>query len=98
MILIGEIKTIKSSTVEYIFMFDVTPISWCSKTEPVVALSSCEAEYIAASLCVCQVVWLMKLLEELGSSEGETVTLLVDNVSMVNLAKNRISHVSDGWL
>lgn len=34
----------------------------------------------------------MNLLEELGSSEGEVVILLVDNVSVVNLAKNSISH------
>ena len=34
----------------------------------------------------------MNLLEKLGSSEGETVTLLVDNVSAINLAKNLIAH------
>lgn len=34
----------------------------------------------------------MNLLEELGNSEGETVTLLVDNVSTINLAKNTIAH------
>ncbi|XP_050909230.1 secreted RxLR effector protein 161-like [Lathyrus oleraceus] len=43
-------KDDRKSTVGYIFMFGSTPISWCSKKEPVVALSSCEAEYIAASL------------------------------------------------
>ena len=34
----------------------------------------------------------MNLLEELGNNEGETVTLLVDNVSTINLVKNLIAH------
>lgn len=80
------------STTGYIFMFGVTPISWCSEKESVVALSSYEAEYIVASLCACQAVWLMNLLEELGNNEGGVVTVLVDNVFAINLAKNQIKH------
>ena len=64
----------------------------CSKKEPIVAFSYCEAEYIFTSLCVCQVVWIMNLLEEPSNTEGEAVTLLVDNVSAINLSKNPISH------
>lgn len=73
-------------------MFGTTQISWCSKKELVVALSSCEAGYIVASLCTCQAVWLMNLLEEPGSSKGEVISLLVDNVSANNLAKEPIAH------
>lgn len=58
----------------------------------IVALSSCEPEYTVASLRVCQAVWLMNLLKELGIKEGDVVTLMVDNVSTINLAKKRISH------
>ncbi|XP_058741137.1 secreted RxLR effector protein 161-like [Vicia villosa] len=75
-----------------IFMFGRTPISWCSKKEPVVALSSCEAEYIAASLCAFQSMWLMNLLKGLDINEGEATTLLVDNFFGINLAKNPIAH------
>lgn len=73
-------------------MFCATLISWCFKKESVVSLSSCEAEFISTSLCVCQVAWLMNLLEELVSNEGEAVILLIDNVSAINLAKNLILH------
>lgn len=73
-------------------MFGATPIYWCSKKEPTVSLSSCEAEYIVASLYACQAVWLMNLLEELCSSEGGAVTLLIDNASAVNISKNPIAH------
>ncbi|XP_058727181.1 uncharacterized protein LOC131598615 [Vicia villosa] len=64
----------------------------CSKKESVLALSSCETEYIAVSLCMCQVVWLMNLLKELDIDEGDTLTLMVDNAYAINLSKNPIAH------
>ncbi|XP_050909332.1 secreted RxLR effector protein 161-like [Lathyrus oleraceus] len=85
-------KDDQKSTAGYLFMFGKTPISWCSKKEPVVALSSFEAEYIAASMCACQAVWLVNLCKELDSSRNEAVLLLVDNISAINLAKNPIAH------
>lgn len=85
-------KDDRNPTTEYIFMFSKTPISWYLKNELAVTLSSYEVEYITASLCACQAVWLMNLLEKLGSSEGEVVTLSVDNVSAINLSKNPIAH------
>ena len=57
-------------------MFGSTPISWCSKKEPVVALSSCEAEYIAASLSACQAMWLVNLMKELGCGDDDATTRL----------------------
>ncbi|XP_050908478.1 uncharacterized protein LOC127122131 [Lathyrus oleraceus] len=41
------------------------PISWCSKKQQVVALSTCETEYIACVLSACQAVWIMNLLLDL---------------------------------
>ncbi|XP_058741669.1 uncharacterized mitochondrial protein AtMg00810-like [Vicia villosa] len=56
---------------EIIFLVvDTASISWCSKKERMVSLSSYETEYITASLYACQVVWLMNLLGELGSNAG----------------------------
>ncbi|XP_017417647.1 secreted RxLR effector protein 161-like [Vigna angularis] len=43
----------RKSTSGYMFMLNGSPISWCSKKQPVVALSSCEAEYIAGSYAAC---------------------------------------------
>ncbi|XP_050920268.1 uncharacterized mitochondrial protein AtMg00810-like [Lathyrus oleraceus] len=76
----------QKSTNGYIFMFGRTSTSWCLKKEPVVALLSCEAEYIVASLYVCQVVWLINLLKELGNNDGDVVTLMIDNVFMINIS------------
>jgi hypothetical protein len=82
----------RRSTAGYIFFINNAPISWCSKKEQVVALSSCEAEYIAASMCATQATWLKTLIEEVTSVDSEAVTIKVDNVSAINLAKNPISH------
>lgn len=54
------------------------------------ALSSCKVEYIATSTCACQTVWLMNLKKELCSEEYEVVTLLINNISAINLTKNSI--------
>jgi len=85
-------KDDRKSTAGYLFMFGKAPISWCSKKEPVVAHSSCEAEYIAASMCACQAVWLVNLCKEFDSSRNGAVLLLVDNISAIILAKNPIAH------
>ncbi|XP_073225555.1 secreted RxLR effector protein 161-like [Cicer arietinum] len=51
----GDI-TDRRSTYGYVFKFNEAAISWCTKKQPVTALSSCEAEYIAGTLATCQVV------------------------------------------
>lgn len=87
-----EDKDDRKSIAGYIFMFGETPISWCSKKELIVALSPCETDYIAAWLCAWQVVCLKNLLKLLDSEEGDAVTLMVDNVNVINFAKNPIAH------
>ncbi|XP_050897568.1 secreted RxLR effector protein 161-like [Lathyrus oleraceus] len=55
----------KRSTYVYFFKFMESPISWRSKKQPDVALSPCEAEYIAGDVTTYQVVWLLNLLQDL---------------------------------
>ncbi|CAJ2632822.1 unnamed protein product [Trifolium pratense] len=82
----------RKSTAGYLFLLNNAPIAWCSKKESVVALSSCEAEYIAASLCACQAIWLVNLMEEMTSEDHGSVTMNIDNISAINLAKNPVAH------
>ncbi|GAU46952.1 hypothetical protein TSUD_281870 [Trifolium subterraneum] len=49
-------KVDKRSTSGYVFKFQNAPVSWCSKKQSVIALSSCEAEYVAGSLAACQAI------------------------------------------
>lgn len=76
----------------YLFEFAGAPISWCSKKQTVVALSSCEAEYISACSAACQALWLHSLLLELKIDIGSHVDLLVDNRSAIDLSKNPVAH------
>jgi len=85
-------KNDRKSTVGYIFFYEGAPVSWSSTKEPVVALSSCEVEYIAASEAACQAVWLDALMKELQLEKSCKVKLLVDNKSAINLAKHPTSH------
>ncbi|PNX68924.1 hypothetical protein L195_g056430, partial [Trifolium pratense] len=55
-------------------------------------LISCEAEYIAASMCACQAIWLVNLMEEMMGEDHGSVAMNIDNISTINLAKNPIAH------
>ncbi|PNX67789.1 cationic amino acid transporter 1-like protein, partial [Trifolium pratense] len=82
----------RKSTAGYLSLLNNAPIAWCSKKESVVALSSCEAEYIATSLCACQAIWLVNLMEEMTGEDHGSVTMNIDNISAINLAKNPVAH------
>ncbi len=64
-------KDSKKSTSSYIFMLNGDPVSWCSKRQPTVALSSTEAEYIALTLTAKEATWLRLLLTELDLLKAE---------------------------
>jgi hypothetical protein len=58
----------------------------------VVALSSCEAEYIAGTVATYQAVWLARLLGELLGVDTETSKIMMDNQSAIALSKNSVLH------
>jgi hypothetical protein len=58
----------------------------------VVALSSCEAEYIATSTASTQALWLVRLLGDLLGRDTRAVELRVDSKSALTLAKNPVFH------
>ena len=64
-------KDSRKSTSGFIFMLNGGPISWCSKRQLTVALSSTEAEYIALTLAAKEATWLRLLLTELGVLEAD---------------------------
>jgi len=57
-----------------------------------VALSSCEAEYIAATTAACQGVWLAQLVGELRKESTKAFTLKIDSQSAIALIKNPVFH------
>ncbi|KAK8458134.1 hypothetical protein SEVIR_3G313845v4 [Setaria viridis] len=86
----GDIDTNKSTSM--MFFLGKCLVSWQSVKQQVVALSSCEAEYIAASSASTQARWLALLLGDLLGKDVEAVELRVDSKSALALAKNPVFH------
>jgi hypothetical protein len=82
----------RKSTSGMVFYLGPNPISWNSQKQKVVALSSCEAEYIAASTAACQGVWLRRLLADLTKKKVQKVSLKIDNQAAISLYKNPVHH------
>ncbi|KAJ1274520.1 hypothetical protein BS78_05G068600 [Paspalum vaginatum] len=85
-------KDDRKSTSGILYCLGDRPITWQSSKQKVVALSSCEAEYIAAAQGACQGVWLARLLKDLIGSESGAPMLKVDNKSAIDLSKNPVHH------
>ena len=56
------------------------------------ALSTCEAKYIAITAAACQGIWLSRFIAELKGEKVKLVTLKVDNKSAIDLSKNPVYH------
>ncbi|XP_038713373.1 secreted RxLR effector protein 161-like [Tripterygium wilfordii] len=82
----------RKSTSGYAFIYGSAPIAWSSKKQPIVTLSTTEAEFIAAAHCACQVVWMRRLLSELQCSQTDATHIMCDNSSTIKLSKNPIMH------
>ena len=66
-------------------------VSWSSRKQASVALSSIEAEYVAAASCCSQILWMKQTLQDCGLSFGR-VPIFVDNMSAISIAKNPVLH------
>ncbi|TXG72550.1 hypothetical protein EZV62_001129 [Acer yangbiense] len=82
----------RKSTSGYVFMLSSGAVSWSSKKQPVVTLSTTEAEFVAAASCACQVLWMRRILEKLGHTQGDSNTIFCDNSSTIKLSKNPVMH------
>ncbi|XP_048622596.1 secreted RxLR effector protein 161-like [Brassica napus] len=80
------------STSGHAFYYGSSLITWTSQNQQTVALSSCEAEFMAATEAAKQAIWIKELLSEILSKEGENVKLRIDNKSAIALSKNPVFH------
>ena len=86
----GDLET-RRSTSGTVFLLLGGPISWSSKRQTCVALSTTEAEFIAAAEATKEAIWLQRFLSELGAPEWPT-PLHCDNQSAIALIKNPVLH------
>jgi hypothetical protein len=83
----GNLETRQSTTGYCIFLADAI-ISWCSRCQKVVVLSSTKAEYIAITESTRQLVWIHNLFKEIGHEIKHALPLNCDNQKAMFLAEN----------
>ncbi|XP_056164317.1 secreted RxLR effector protein 161-like [Syzygium oleosum] len=86
----GDIDS-RRSTSGYVFTLFGAALSWMSRRQSVVALSSTEAEYMALTHAGKEAVWLRRLCLELGFEQG-AIEVRCDNQWAIYLAKNPAFH------
>ena len=86
-------KPKSKSTSGMLVMFNGAPITWQSKQQSIVATSTCEAEYIAASTAVQECMWLRKLLADMRG-EAKPIILYMDNKASIKVASDDVAYAT----
>jgi hypothetical protein len=82
----------RRSITGYTYLLAGAPISWQSRQQKSVALSTMEAEYMAACAATQEAMWLRMLLRDLGVGADEPMVLNEDNESCIAFSKGPADH------
>jgi hypothetical protein len=82
----------RKSTSGYVFMIGSGAVAWSSRKQPIVTLSTTEAEFVAAASCASQAIWMKRILERLSQSQSKCTTIFCDNSSTIKLSRNPVLH------
>ena len=93
----GDIDT-RRSCAGQVFIQAGGPTSWGSQSQPTVALSTTEAEYMATSRAAKQIEWMYSSMDEVGYPQARPARLYNDNAGAVSLTQNtkgnvRVKHI-----
>ena len=67
-------------------------VSWSSKKHSLVSLSTAEVEYIAATACCTQILWMKQTLQDIHVTCNEPIPIMCDNMSAISISKNPVMH------
>ncbi|CAL1680763.1 unnamed protein product [Lasius platythorax] len=76
----------------FIFILNGSPITWESRKQSTVALSTCEAEYMALTEGAKEAIFMQRFLKELGFDRLGDITIFGDNLGSIKLAENPVFH------
>ena len=98
----GGHKETGKSTSGYMVKVGSGVVAWSSKLQPVVTLSTTEAEYVAGVAAGKEICWMQQLLKKIGFMATLPSTLFIDNQSAISVAKNpehhgRMKHLDLGY-
>ena len=82
----------RHSTSGYVSLLSGGAITWMSKKQASVALSTAEAEYIALSSAAQEVVWLCRLLSDFGMEMSTCTQIMEDNQGSIAISRNPVLH------
>ena len=82
----------RRSTSGNLFLFAGCPVSWYSKKQPTVSLSTAEAEYISLSGATQEGVWLRRLLSDFKLHQEAPTVIKEDNQGTIAIARNPVSY------
>ena len=88
----GGCKDTHCSTSEHVFIMAGGPVSWSSKWQATVTLSTVEVEYVAMSRCAQQMVWTQSWLDEVKMKYSTPGLIRGDNQGTITLTKNIKDH------
>ena len=82
----------RKSTSGYAFILSNAAVAWSSRKQPIVTLSTTETEFVAASACACQLIWMKRVLSKLDYNGSKSPVIFCDNSSTIKLSKNPVMH------
>ena len=82
----------RHSTTGNLFIMAGGTISWTSKKQATVSLSTAEAEYIALSTATQEAIWLRRLLADLNTEQSSPNVIMGDNQGSIAIERNPVSH------
>ena len=82
----------RRSTTGVLLMLNGGPVSWKSQRQSCVSLSTTESEYVAAAAAAKEVVWMRRLLQDIGRHQSKPTLLFCDNQSAIKLVRNPQFH------
>jgi hypothetical protein len=82
----------RHSVTGFVILLNGGPVAWSSRKQPIIALSTAEAEYVALTVAAREILYLQLLLEELYEVPSTPTPVYCDNQAAIALASNNKFH------
>jgi hypothetical protein len=82
----------RKSTSGGAFFLGDSLVAWLSKKQGSISLSTTEAEYIAATTCCTQILWMIQTLADLKVTYTDPIPIHCDNTNAISVSKNPVLH------